>query len=137
MNDTTVGFDPLTTVTHYLAALQEGAAGEELAAFFTADAIQEEFPNRLNPTGGRSDLATILERAERGQTILSAQTFNLESAVVDGNRVALEVEWSATLAIPVSTLHAGETMRARFAIFIELKDGKIFRQRNYDCFEPW
>ena len=57
--------------------------------------------------------------------------------VVDGNNVALEVDWSATLAIPVSTLHAGETMRARFAIFIEMKDGKIFRQRNYDCFEPW
>jgi ketosteroid isomerase-like protein len=28
-------------------------------------------------------------------------------------------------------------MRARFAAFIEFRDGRIVRQRNYDCFEPW
>jgi len=28
-------------------------------------------------------------------------------------------------------------MRARFAVFLDFRDGKITRQRNYDCFEPW
>jgi ketosteroid isomerase-like protein len=28
-------------------------------------------------------------------------------------------------------------MRAHFAVFIELRDGKIAEQRNYDCFEPF
>jgi ketosteroid isomerase-like protein len=31
---------------------------------------------------------------------------------------------------------AGE-MRAHFAVFIELRDGRIVRQRNYDCLEPF
>jgi hypothetical protein len=32
---------------------------------------------------------------------------------------------------------AGSVMRARFAQFFELRDGKIAKQRNYDCFYPW
>ena len=79
MNTMIVETDPVTIVRRYLEALQEGVVGDELAAFFAEDAIQEELPNRLNPHGGKSDLA----------------------------------------------------------IFIELRDGRIFRQRNYDCFEPW
>ena len=31
----------------------------------------------------------------------------------------------------------GTTMRARFAIFFEFRNGQIARQRNYDCFDPW
>jgi len=27
-------------------------------------------------------------------------------------------------------------MKARIAIFLEMRGGKILRQRNYDCFEP-
>jgi hypothetical protein len=26
---------------------------------------------------------------------------------------------------------------ARFAIFLTFRDGKIVRQHNYDCFDPW
>jgi hypothetical protein len=28
-------------------------------------------------------------------------------------------------------------MRARFAVFLDYRDGMIVQQRNYDCFEPW
>jgi hypothetical protein len=28
-------------------------------------------------------------------------------------------------------------MRGRFAVFMEFRDGRIVRQRNYDCFKPW
>ena len=49
----------------------------------------------------------------------------------------LEVLWAGTLAIPVGSLAAGDEMRAHFAVFIELRDGRIYRQRNYDCFEPF
>ena len=41
------------------------------------------------------------------------------------------------LAIPLGTLPAGGEMRARFAVFLQFRDGKIVSQRNYDCFEPW
>jgi hypothetical protein len=41
------------------------------------------------------------------------------------------------LAVPLGELAAGASMRAHFAMFFELEDGRIRRQRNYDCFEPW
>jgi hypothetical protein len=28
-------------------------------------------------------------------------------------------------------------MKAFFAVFLEFLEGKIIRQRNYDCFEAW
>lgn len=61
----------------YLKALEDGAVGDELAAFFDPEVIQEEFPNRLVPNGARQDLAGLLEGAERGQGLLLAQRFDL------------------------------------------------------------
>jgi len=46
-------------------------------------------------------------------------------------------EQTGTLAVPFGSIPAGGEMRARFAIFLELRDGRIVRQRNYDCFDPF
>jgi ketosteroid isomerase-like protein len=127
----------LALVREYLAALGAGEAGPSLRRFFTPDATQVEFPNRLNPGGGRSDLATLLERSLQGKRLLRSQEYRVISAIAGGGRVAVEADWTGTLAIPVAGLPAGGTMRAHFALFFELVEGRIHRQRNYDCFEPW
>ena len=124
-------------VRQYLQAIAEGAVGDRLGAFFTPDALQVELPNRLNPNGGRSDLPTLLARAAQGQALLREQRYDVVSVVAQGDRLAVEADWSAVLAIPVGTLAAGSTMRAHFAMFFEMADGHIKVQRNYDCFEPW
>lgn len=129
--------DQLAFIRRYLAAIERGATGDELAAFFTPDVVQEEFPNRLVPNGARRDLNAILEGAERGQKVLTAQNYEVVSALAEGDRVALEVIWTGTLAVPIGSLPAGGQMRARFAVLIELRDGKIAAQRNYDCFDPF
>jgi hypothetical protein len=54
-----------------------------------------------------------------------------------GNRVALEVEWIGTLAVPLGSIPAGGQTKAFLAVFMEFREGKIVRQRNYDCFEAW
>jgi ketosteroid isomerase-like protein len=127
----------LDIVKEYLAAIEAGAVGDALARFFTADVVQEELPNRLVPQGARRDLGGLLDSAARGQKVMSAQRYELLSSVESGDTVALEVRWTGTLAVPFGTLPAGGEMRARFAMFIELRAGKIARQRNYDCFDPW
>ncbi|CAG0954604.1 hypothetical protein ANRL3_00472 [Anaerolineae bacterium] len=124
-------------IRSYLSALGSGAVGDELALFFTPDAVQIEYPNRLNANGGRSDLATILLRAEQGQKLLTQQTYEIQSETAEGTRVAVEAIWTGTLAVPVGTLAPGSTMRAHFAIHFEMRDGQIAVQRNYDCFDPW
>jgi ketosteroid isomerase-like protein len=121
----------------YLAAIGRGDAGEGLRRFFTADFEQVEYPNALNPKGQRSDLASALERSERGKKVLTSQRFEVLSAIASGDRVALETEWTGVLAIPVASLPAGGEMRAHFAMFLDFRDGRIARQRNYDCFQPF
>ncbi|MBX7237478.1 MAG: nuclear transport factor 2 family protein [Caldilineales bacterium] len=124
-------------IRSYLNALASGATGDDLARFFTPDAVQIEFPNRLNANGGRSDLATLLLRAQQGQKMLSQQSYDIQSETVEDSRVAVEVVWTGTLAVAIGTLAAGSIMKAHIAIHFEIRDGRIAVQRNYDCFDPW
>jgi ketosteroid isomerase-like protein len=129
----------LETARAYLAAIGAGAGatGEALARWFTPDVVQEEFPNRLVPAGARRGLREVLEGAERGQQVLSGQTYEVLTAMANGQRVALEVQWTGTLAIPLGSLGPGDAMRARFGVFLDFRDGRIAAQRNYDCFDPF
>lgn len=131
------GMALLETVQAYLRALAEGECGSALARFFTGDARQIELPNRLNPTGQESDLATMLRRSEQGRQFLQRQSFELLSGIESGERVAVEALWTGVLAAPLGTLAAGAQMRAHLAMFFEFRDGRIHRQRNYDCFDPF
>jgi ketosteroid isomerase-like protein len=129
--------DNLAIARRYLEALESGAEGGALAEFFTADVEQEEFPNRLSPIGAHRDLKALLDSAKKGKRTLRAQKFDIQHSIVDGDSVALEVFWSGYLATPVDTLPADSEMRAHISIWLEFRDGKIFRQHNYDCFDPW
>ena len=124
-------------VRAYLDAIERGAVGNELARFFAPEVVQVEFPNRLVPGGATRDLAAILDGARRGQAVLRSQRFEVETLLEAGEHVAVEAVWTGTLAVPVGETPAGGRMRARFAIFFELRDGLIARQHNYDCFDPF
>lgn len=127
----------LDTVKRYLAALEQSDNCESLAEFFSPEVIQEEFPNRLVPSGARRDLAALIEACERGKQVISEQRFDIKNALESENRVVLEVLWTGTLAVAVGALPVGGQMKAHFAVFLEFSEGKIVAQRNYDCFEPW
>lgn len=127
----------LAAVRKYLDAIEQGAEGETLAAFFTEDVVQEEFPNRLVPNGARRDLAGLQEAAVRGKKGVRSQRYEVRNIVAMGHYVAVEAFWIGTLAIPFGALQAGDEMRAYIAFFVELRDGRIAAQRSYDCFEPW
>ena len=127
----------LAHARRYLAAIEKGAIGEELAAFFAPHVEQIEFPNRLVPNGAKRDLKAILDGAARGQKIVTAQRFEILRELASGNDVVLEVQWSGRFSVAIGSLQPGAEMRARFAVFLEFESGRIFRQRNYDCFDPW
>ena len=121
----------------YLAALERDAPFEELTEFFTADCIQEEFPNRLMPNGARRTLQDIRVAAERGAKAVEHQRYEVMNSVASGNHVALEVRWSCRIVTPLGSLGVGDSMRARFAVFLTFHEGRIQRQHNYDCFDPF
>jgi len=100
------------TAVRYHQAVSGFAAGQELAAFFHPDAIHHEMPNALFPDGSIRDLAGLCAAAEAGRTTLSAQSFEVISALAVGDRVALEAIWTGTLAVQLGNLPAGHTLRA-------------------------
>ena len=134
MDNTAANID---AARRYLAAIEAGATGPALAQYFATDIEFVGMPNRLAPQGVRQDLAGMLAASERGQQVIARQTYEVRSVLAGGERVALEVEWSGTLKVPLGTLPAGGVMRAHFAMFLDFRDGKIAAQRNYDCFEPF
>ena len=129
--------DNILVVREYLKALENGEAGETLARFFNTNATQIEWPNKLNPTGGQSDLRTMLKRSEEGKKLLKKQTYAIKNEIIDGDNIAVEAEWTGTLALTVAELAAGYEMKAHFAMFFTFENGRILTQKNYDCFEPW
>jgi len=124
-------------VRDYYAAVQQGATDDALDRFYDPDVVQEEFPNRFLPNGATRDLPALKEAAERGRGGMAVQEFELLNIVAAGSQVAVEARWAGTLAKAIGPIAAGTVMRARFGQFFEIRDGRIVKQRNYDCFDPW
>ena len=121
----------------YIAAVEGGAVGDELAAFYHPEVIQQEFPNRLVPTGVQRELEDILRGAEAGARLMERQIYDIHTVTEAGDRVILEYTWRGWPRTPVGAVRPGEAMSARICQVIEYENGLIIRQRNYDCFEPF
>jgi ketosteroid isomerase-like protein len=121
-------------VRAYLKAVED--RGDSFA-FFTEDAVQEEFPNALVPNGARRTVADLRAANARGRGVMRSETYEVVSLVERGDLVACEVLWRGVMEVPLRTLKPGDAMKARFAVFFEFQGDKIRRQRNYDCFEPF
>jgi len=127
----------LALALRYFAAVERGAVGPDLAAFFDPAISAREHPNRLVPAGVTRDLPALLEAADKGQRVVADQRYEVRSIIASGDTVAAEVLWSATLRIPLGLLPVGGSLRAAFAVFLTFRGGKIVSQRNYDCFDPF
>ena len=132
-----IGMTNFEIARQYLKAIESGATGDELARFFTPDAVYLEMPNRVSAHGSKSDLAQILQGAERGKQLFKRQSYAIANFVEQDDAIALEVAWTGVTAVQIQNLPPGSEMRDHVAIFLEFREGRIARQRNYDCFEPW
>lgn len=108
-----------------------------MKALFTTDVVIEQLPNRIYPQGLQGTLSQMESAFEKGRKLFTSQSYEIKNAVAHEDRVAVEVLWTGTLALGFGNLSAGSQMRCHSAMFFEFVNGKIARQRNYDCFEPW
>ena len=134
---TTEPYDILTIATHYLRAIEADMPLEELCLYYSEAVEQIEYPNRLIPQGTKRNLDDLKEGFLKGKQLLISQRYDVQKSYVTGNTVILETIWTAKIAIPFGQVPSGGEIKAYFAQFIEFEDGKIVRQRTYDCFEPF
>src|SRR5262249_32973737 len=118
----------------YFKAIEAGATSADLAAFFDPEVTQRELPNRLVPAGATRDLAALLAASARGKVAVRDQRYAVRRVLADGDEVAAEVDWTATLNVPLGKAPAGAALRAEFGVFLTFRNGRIVSQRNYDCF---
>lgn len=122
---------------NFIYTLQHRNKAEDLLAFYHPEVEQTEFPNALTPQTVVRKLSDLKAGAERGKQVLQKEEYEVLRSFTMDNCVIIEAVWTGTLAIPIGNTPIGGQMKAYFAQFYEFKDGKIIRQRNYDCFEPF
>lgn len=86
-----------------------------------------EHPNQVSPAGKHYDRAAICAAGERGKQLMASERYLIRSMIVDGERAAVQIEWTGLLS-------SGLELRAQICSIIELRDGKVWRQEQYDCF---
>jgi ketosteroid isomerase-like protein len=128
--------DHLDAVRRYLKAIEDGTFAD-IETLFAPEVTMEQLPNRIYPNGLRGNRTQMAEGFAKGRKLLSSQSYEIKTSVVQPGAVAVEVVWTGTLAIGFGNLAAGSQMRCHSAMFFQFQDGKIASQRNYDCFEPW
>jgi ketosteroid isomerase-like protein len=123
-------------VRDLLAAIETQAPVETIAMYWHPDAEQVELPSLMRPNGHRRTLAEMLEGYAAGVALLSRQAYDVLTVVDDGERLAVQLRWTATTTVEAGALPAGSDLVAHVAIFYEFRDGLIVRQSSYDCYEP-
>jgi ketosteroid isomerase-like protein len=113
-------------VLDYLRAI-EAHDLDRVAAYLHPDAQVIEHPNRLNPAGKTYDRAAIRAAGERGKAVMAAERYEVRALTVEGDRAVAQIAWTGTL-------RDGRALRAQICTVIELRDGQVWRQEQYDCF---
>lgn len=121
----------------FVYALQNRTSAEDILDFYHPDVEQIEYPNTLTKNTAIRNLEDLKQASERGKKVLQKEEYEIIKSYTLGDSVIIEMIWTGTLAIPIGSIPVGGQMKAYFAQFYEFKDGKIFKQRNYDCFEPF
>jgi ketosteroid isomerase-like protein len=121
----------------YLEAVSSMNSYETLISFFHPDVTFREFPNRIAPNGLVRSASDSKAAYEAARQLMKSHTYRLQRIVESGDELAVELEWTGTLAVPVMNLPAGTEMKAYVAMFLTFRGGKIIEQRNYDCYPPF
>ena len=124
-------------VERYLALLFDPAAtSARLADLLHDDVVFVEHPNQVSPQGSRRDRSALLASFEAGRRLMAEQRLDDLDVLPAGDYVVARASWSGTLAVDAAPLRAGSTLRARLAMFFTIRDGRVLRQENFDCYEP-
>ena len=96
-----------------------------------------EYPNLVSKNGQKRDLDGCAKGMAMGRTPLSSQLFEIKGAIEQGESLHVEAVWTGKMAIYAGHLKKDQQLKAYLSMIFEFKDGLIYRQRNYDCYEPF
>jgi ketosteroid isomerase-like protein len=123
-------------VRAYVAAV-EAQDMDEVQKWLADDVEIVEHPNTVSKNGRRYGKAEAKAAGERGKALMASEKYDVTSVLVDGDRAVLQITWSGTLGHGGHEHHrGGHVMKAHICCVMEVRNGKIWRQEQYDCFHP-
>jgi ketosteroid isomerase-like protein len=129
--------DPAAVVDRYLAVVADlDAEPEALTAVLDPAARFVEYPNLVAPSGRKRDVAAAGAARQHSRRLLARNRFDVREHIVSGDRVVTRAGWTGTLAIDAGDWPAGTELRAECCMVFTVRDGRILRQENYDCYLP-
>lgn len=96
---------------------------------------QTEFPNLITSGVVVSNYEVLMQRIPNGKKLLKEQKYDIQRVYETEETLIAEVIWTAEVGADIGAFKAGQHLKAYFCCVFDFKDGKIYRQRNYDCFE--
>lgn len=124
------------TVRAYIAAVERFDV-EAVGQFLDPSIEQIERPNRLYEAGQVRGREVMLRDLPRGKQVLQLQSYPIETIYGAGDKVTVETRWEGIVNVPLGALKPGDAMVAHICMVFTLRDGKIVRQVNYDCYQPF
>jgi len=98
---------------------------------------QIEFPNLFNKKTQHRNFEEIIENIRAGRELLRDTSYELQRMVqsnTDGS-VLLEGVWAATLTSDLGPVTRGQLTKAQICSIFEFVEGKIYRHRQYICYD--
>ncbi len=95
-----------------------------------------EFPSlnvKETRTRNRREMLAGMEAARK---TLDSHRFDIHTIYETPEVLVIEAGWSGRMAADSGNFKKGQELKAHCCFIFEFKDGKIYRQRNYDCYEP-
>lgn len=132
-----MGTELIDIVNNFLLTIEQNKGVQDLRKFYHPDIEQIEFPNLLVKNKTVRNLEDITSSYEKGKQVLQKESYRIINSYTDKNTVIIEAEWIGVLAIAIGDKKVGDEMKANFAQFYEFENGKIVKQRNYDCFDAF
>lgn len=126
----------MEVVRTYLGAV-ERLDVEAAAACLDPVIEQVERPNRLYKDGQVRGFEQRMRDLPRAAQVLQRQSYDVATVFASGEQVVVEARWEGIVNVPLGRLMPGDAMVAHIAMVFTLKDGKIVRQVNYDCYEDF
>ena len=107
------------------------------AAVLHPEVVQIEFPNLLNKVVQHRNFDQILDNLRAGRELLHDTSYELQRFVeskADGS-VLMEGRWEATTINDLGPMMRGQRMIAQICSIFEFQEGKIYRHRQYICYD--
>ena len=125
-------------IDRYIALLSEPSPDlDAIGDLLHPEVVFVEHPNLVSPRGHVRDRAAMLDGVRRGADLLTSQQFEvLERQPLPDDRHVIRLSWRGEVGVKVGAWTVGTVLEAQIAMFVELRQGRIWRQENYDCYLP-